>query len=278
VRGPEDETSDPSVRGPEDETSDPSVRGSEDETSDSGLRYDRIGRSYTATRRPDPRLAAQIHRALGDARTVLNVGAGTGAYEPHDRDVLAVEPSATMRAQRPPDAAPAIDARAEALPFADQAFDAAMAVLTVHHWSDPAAGLRELRRVARRVVVLGFDPDSAPRTWLTRDYLPGLLEPARPSLPEAAAALGAAAVETVPIPHDCTDGFLHAYWRRPHAYLDPVVRANISVLALLDEAAVQAFVQALAMDLETGLWERRNGHLRALPELDCGYRLLVAGA
>jgi SAM-dependent methyltransferase len=256
------------------------LRGPEDETrfSHAGLRYDEIGRSYTATRRPDPRLAAQIQRALGDARTVLNVGAGTGAYEPADREVLAVEPSATMRAQRPADAAPVIDGRAEALPFADDAFDAAMAVLTVHHWADPATGLRELRRVARRVVVVGFDTDWASRTWLTRDYLPGLLEPASPGLAKAAEALGAERVEPVPIPHDCTDGFLHAYWRRPQAYLDPVVRANISVLALLDDATVGTFTQALAGDLESGLWERRNGHLRALRELDCGYRLLVAGA
>jgi SAM-dependent methyltransferase len=242
-----------------------------------GLRYDEIGRSYTTTRRPDPRIAARIERALGDARTVLNVGAGTGAYEPRDREVLAVEPSATMRDQRPPGAAPVVDARAEALPFADGSFDAAMAVLTIHHWSDPAAGLRELRRVARRVVVFGFDP-AWPPTWLVRDYLPGVFGLERPSLREAAAALGAPHIETVPIPHDCTDGFLHAYWRRPHAYLDPVVRANISVLALLDDSAEAAFAAALARDLDSGAWERRNGHLRALDELDCGYRLLVTGA
>jgi SAM-dependent methyltransferase len=259
------------LRGPEDETRFSDAQPPQHETL-----YDRIGTSYGATRRPDPRIAAQIERALGDAQTVLNVGAGSGAYEPPGRRVLAVEPSATMRAQRPPNAAPVIDAQAEALPFGDGEFDAAMAVLTVHHWPDPAAGLRELRRVARRVLVLGFDPAWASRTWLTTQYLPGLFEPARPSLREAVAALGATRVEPVPIPHDCTDGFLHAYWRRPEAYLDPVVRANISLFALMDETAVAAFVSALQADLRSGAWERRNGHVRDLTELDCGYRLIVA--
>lgn len=251
-----------------------------------GARYDRIGRRYAATRAPDPRLAAVIERALGDARTVVNVGAGTGAYEPPGREVTAVEPSATMRAQRAAGpagrATPVVDAAAEALPFADDAFDAAMAVLTVHHWDDPVAGLRELRRVARRVVVLGFDPDWSERSWLTGEYLPGVLRPARPGLAASAAALGgeggaaAVRVEPVPIPHDCSDGFLHAFWRRPHAYLDPVVRANISVLALLPAERERAFVERLRHDLDTGAWDARHGHLRSLAELDLGYRLLLA--
>lgn len=238
--------------------------------------YDRTARTYTATRRPDPRIAARIEAALGDARTVVNVGAGTGAYEPPGRVVVAVEPSAAMRAQRPPGAAPVVDARAEALPFPDGSFDAAMAVLTVHHWDDPAAGLRELRRVARRVVVLGFDPTWADRLWLIRDYLPGVLESDRPGVQEAVAALGGARVESVPIPHDCTDGFLGAYWRRPEAYLDPVVRANISVLALLDDDVEAAFVERLRADLESGAWHAHNAGLLALEEVDQGYRLLVA--
>src|SRR3954452_13654526 len=218
-------------------------------TSAGGL-YDAIGRTYGATRRPDPRIAARIHAALGDAATVLNVGAGTGAYEPRDRRVVAVEPSKTMRAQRPPGAVRAIAATAEDVPFADGAFDAAMAVLTVHHWSDPEQGLRELRRVARRAVVLGFDPDFGERSWLTRDYLPGVLKPERPGIDAAVAALGGARVEPVAVPHDCTDGFMHAYWRRPEAYLDPVVRANISVFALLDEERLQSFVRRLEEDLQ----------------------------
>ena len=157
-----------------------------------------------------------------------------------------------------------------------------MAVLTVHHWDDPLAGLRELRRVARRVVVLGFDPDWSERSWLTRDYLPGVLRPARPGIAAAVAALGGARrrgsvrVEPVPIPHDCTDGFLHAFWRRPEAYLDPVVRANISVLALLPDERERAFVEHLRRDLDSGAWEARHGHLRSRRELDLGYRLLVA--
>jgi SAM-dependent methyltransferase len=246
-----------------------------------GARYDRIGRTYGATRVADPRLAARFAAALGDARTVLNVGAGTGGYEPADREVTAVEPSATMRAQRRRGAVPAIDATAEDLPFADGAFDAALAVLTVHHWADPEAGLRELRRVARRVVVFGFDLEAEPRSWLERDYLPGLLGSARPGVPATVAALGGAArvrVEPVPIPHDCTDGFLHAFWCRPEAYLDPVVRANISVFALLPDDRERAFVEHLRGDLDSGAWEARHGHLRALSELDLGYRLLSSGA
>ena len=242
-------------------------------------RYDRIGRSYGATRREDPRIAAQLHRALGDARTVVNVGAGTGAYEPRDREVVAVEPSATMRAARPAGAAPCVDAVAEALPFEDRAFDAAMAVLTVHHWDDPAAGLRELRRVARRAVVLGFDQHFGGPSWLTDDYLPGVLGKERPALPEAVAALGGAdavRVEPVPVPRDCADGFLHAFWARPEAYLDPVVRANISVFALLDDEAERRFVATLRDDLRSGAWDARHGPLRDRPELDLGYRLLVA--
>ena len=177
--------------------------------------YDRIGRSYVATRDEDPRIAAAIWGALGDARTVLNVGAGSGSYEPRDRDVTAVEPSAVMRAQRPPGAAPCIDARAEALPFADGSFDAAMAVLSDHHWEDRLGGLREMRRVARRAVVFQWDPEAGESFWLTRDYLPSFPDPQRVTLAETEAALGAKRSIPVPIPHDCRDGFLMAYWRRP---------------------------------------------------------------
>jgi SAM-dependent methyltransferase len=236
--------------------------------------YDRIGRSYAATRGEDPRIAAAIWGALGDARTVLNVGAGSGSYEPRDRDVTAVEPSAVMRAQRPPDAAPCIDARAEALPFADGAFDAAMAVLSDHHWEDRLGGLRELRRVARRAVVFQWDP--AYDFWLTRDYLPSFPGPQAVSLAEATAALGATRSIAVPIPHDCRDGFLMAYWRRPDAYLDPRVRANISVFAQLPVAEVEAMVGALRRDLESGAWVARNGALLSLDAYDFGYRLIVA--
>jgi SAM-dependent methyltransferase len=242
----------------------------------STARYDTIGRSYGATREEDPRIAAAIWGALGDARTVLNVGAGSGAYEPRDRDVVAVEPSAVMRAQRPPGAAPCVDARAEALPFGDGEFDAAMAVLSDHHWSDRVAGLRELRRVARRAVVFQWDPAYVDAFWLTR-YFPRFGRGLEDSFGEARAALGAPREIAVPIPHDCRDGFLMAYWRRPEAYLDPVVRANISVFALAPPGDVDAMVAALRADLGSGAWAERHADLLARDELDLGYRILVAG-
>jgi SAM-dependent methyltransferase len=210
---------------------------------------------------------------------VLNVGAGAGSYEPPDLDVTAVEPSAVMRAQRPPGSAPVIDARAEELPFPDASFDAAMAVLSDHHWDDRARGLAELRRVARRrVVLLAWDPRSVDASWLVRDYVPGFARMIDPDydLERMLAALGGGHIEPVPIPHDCRDGFLHAYWRRPGAYLDPNVRAGISVFRLLDPEDVSAAVERLAADLESGEWERRNGSLLELDELDLGYRLVVS--
>ena len=242
--------------------------------------YDTIGAGYPATRRTDPRIAAKIWAALGDARTVVNVGAGTGSYEPTDRDVTAVEPSALMRAQRPADAAPCVAASAEHLPFADQSFDAAMAVSTVHHWSDPLAGLRELRRVARRVVVFTFDGTDAgwsSRFWLTRDYLPEVaaLLVGRPPLAELAAAIGAR-TEPVLIPWDCADGFFEAYWRRPEAYLDERVRRGISVWTTVGPAAEQRAVRSLRADLESGRWAERNRELLDLEEAELGLRLFVA--
>jgi len=241
-----------------------------------GHLYDGIGEGYTSTRREDPSIAAAIHAALGDARTVLNVGAGAGSYEPRDREVLAVEPSPVMLAQRPPGAAPAVQASAEALPFGDGEFDAAMAVLSDHHWPDRAAGLRELKRVARRVVV--FQCDVGPgftHFWLVRDYLT-TFRPRSMSIAELAEILGAHRVEPVPIPHDCRDGFLSAYWRRPHAYLDPRVRDNISVFRLLPPADVEPPITRLREDLASGEWERRNAAILDRDAMDYGYRLVVA--
>jgi SAM-dependent methyltransferase len=242
----------------------------------SGL-YDRIGEGYSGQRRTEPRIAARIWAALGDAATVLNVGAGTGSYEPADRRVVAVEPSATMRAQRPAGAAPCVDARAEALPFADGSFDAAMAVLSDHHWQDPIAGLRELRRVARRVVVFQWESYAIPHFWLVRDYLPetALLGAGRPTLADRVAALDAR-TEPVPIPWDCVDGFFHAYWRRPEAYLDPAVRRGTSVWGRLGPAIEERATAALAADLASGRWHERNAAIVELPELDLGARLLIA--
>ncbi|MFM5915569.1 MAG: class I SAM-dependent methyltransferase [Chakrabartia godavariana] len=191
--------------------------------------YDTIGLNYQDLRRPDPRIAAVIDAALGNARTVVNVGAGTGSYEPAHRQVTAVEPSAAMIAKRACGAAKAVQASAEELPLADDAFDAAMAVLTIHHWPDKSAGLRELRRVTRGpIVLLTFDPASRP--WLT-DYLPELAaldEANMPALSDYARWLGPVRIAPVPVPHDCSDGFLYAYWRRPAAYLDPVIRSGSS--------------------------------------------------
>jgi SAM-dependent methyltransferase len=241
--------------------------------------YDTIGASYTVTRCTEPRIAARVWAALGDGRTVLNVGAGAGSYEPPDRHVLAVEPSAVMRAQRPAGAAPCVAAIAESLPFEDQSFDAAMAFATVHHWEDPIGGLREMRRVARRVVVFTHDSSEIGwrrRFWLTRDYLPEVadLVAGRPSLSEQARAIGAR-VEPVLIPWDCADGFFEAYWRRPEAYLDEDVRRGVSVWARVGRDAEQRAVRSLRDDLVSGRWAERNRDLVALDAAELGLRLLV---
>jgi SAM-dependent methyltransferase len=241
--------------------------------------YDEIGVTYATTRRPDPRIELQIAEALGDARSVVNVGAGVGSYEPRDRDVVAVEPSAVMIAQRPPDAAPAVQAPAEALPFPDQSFDAALAVLTMHHWSDWRAGVAELRRVAReRIVMLTFDPGFIFDYWLVRDYLPQIAvqdEARFPPLAVVAEALGGADVIPVPIARDCSDGFLCAWWQRPLAYCEARVRANISSLAVLDPAVAAEMMGRLERDVADGSWAARNADLLTQDEADFGYRLLV---
>jgi SAM-dependent methyltransferase len=238
--------------------------------------YDRIGQGYTAVRREDPTIAAAVHAALGDARTVVNVGAGAGSYEPRDRDVIAVEPSPVMLAQRPVGAAPAVQASAEALPFADDSFDAAMAMLTDHHWPDRAGGLRELRRVARRrAVVFQCDLEVQWDFWLLRDYLKPDWEGAM-TMTEVAGHLGAQRIAPVPIPHDCRDGFFAAYWRRPQAYLDPRVRDGISVFRLMPADEVDAAIERLRADLESGAWARRNADILERESMDLGYRLVIA--
>ncbi|XYH97722.1 class I SAM-dependent methyltransferase [Sorangium sp. So ce1128] len=246
---------------------------------DMGTVYDRIGASYSATRGQDPRIAALINDALGDARSVVNVGAGTGAYEPTDREVLAVEPSETMIAQRPPRSAPVIQASAEDLPLRDDAFDAALAVNTVHHWTDLRAGLRELRRVARRRIVIFLrDAMSGTPFWLTEDYLPPLDPSRRNSAIIQVIQDELPSVKALPVrmPRDCVDGLFSAYWARPEMYVDSEVRRNISNFALATEDDVAGGLAALQADLESGAWDRRYGHLRSLSELDLGHRLLVA--
>lgn len=240
--------------------------------------YDTIGTTYTVTRRTEPRIAEQFWAALGDARTVLNVGAGTGSYEPPDRDVIAVEPSAVMRAQRPAGAAPCVAATAAHLPFADQSFDAAMAFATVHHWPDPIAGLREMQRVARRVVVFTYDGTDAnwrQRFWLTRDYLPEFAVSPTGFANELAQAIGARQ-EPVLIPWDCVDGFFEAYWRRPEAYLDERVRRGTSVWSIVGPDAEQRAVRTLRDDLASGRWAERNHDLFTLDAAELGLRILIA--
>ena len=239
-------------------------------------KYDSIGIDYARLRRPDPRIAARIHAALGPARRVVNVGAGAGSYEPADREVVAVEPSAAMIAQRPPGAAPAVQASAEALPFPDKSFDAAMAVLTIHHWADQPRGLAEMRRVASGpVVLLTFDP-ACRAAWLL-DYLPALAEldaAQMPAMADYARWLGPVEVSAVPVPADCTDGFLYAWWRRPEAYLDPRIRQGSSSFYALGD--VDAALERLRRDLESGAWHRRHADLLEMEECDLGYRLVVS--
>ncbi|MFE6365597.1 class I SAM-dependent methyltransferase [Streptomyces sp. NPDC057806] len=241
--------------------------------------YNSIGTTYGGTRRPDPRIAARIHQALGDATTVINVGAGTGSYEP-SHTVLAVEPSSVMIAQRPAGSAPAVEASAEALPVAEKSVDAAMALLTVHHWSSLEAGIGELRRIARRrIVILTFDPDVNHSFWLLREYLPEAAAFDRTravAVDRLATLLSDARIEPVPIPHDCTDGFLAAFWRRPHAYLDPHVRAGISLFAQISDDVLQPGLARLEDDLSRGRWHERHADLLDREALDTGYRLLVA--
>ncbi len=242
--------------------------------------YDEIGRGYVVTRRPDPRIARAIFDALGDCRSVLNVGAGAGSYEPRHLRVVAVEPSLQMIRQRPDGAAPVAQAVAEHLPFARASFDAALAVLTMHHWRDSAAGLAELARVARRrVLILTWDPARRDAFWLTAEYLPEILDldvPRFPSLAEIAGSLGEVEARILPVPHDCQDGFLGAFWRRPEAYLDPNVRRAMSGFAQLRPGTLDAGLERLAHDLSSGRWDARFGHLRYQENADLGYRLLVA--
>jgi len=241
--------------------------------------YDTHGRGYAHRRRPDPRIATLIHAALGDARTVLNVGAGAGSYEPDDRYVLAVEPSAAMRAQRPPGAAPALVATAERLPFDDDTFDAVMATVTVHQWRDTTVGLTELRRVSRGpVVVLTFDGDELDRFWLA-DYAPELIAAERrryPAIATVAAAIGRLTeVREVPIPIDCVDGFTEAYYARPEAFLDPHVRAAQSAWGFITPEATKRAVDRLRSDLTSGRWQQTYGHLLTQPQFVGSLRLLV---
>lgn len=241
--------------------------------------YETIGRSYSVTRREDPRIAAAIFGAIGADVTVVDVGAGTGNYEPAGERVVAVEPSTEMIRQRVNDHS-VVRGVAEALPFADGAFDVGLAVLTIHHWSDPIVGLRELRRASRRQVIVYFD-HAVTSTFWAMDYFPAgrtssvVLD--APGLDVIAAALDVRDVQVLPIPADCVDGFGAAYWARPEAYTDPVIQAGMSWLALMDDDERAAGTRSLERDLASGEWHRRHGHLLEQTQFDGGHRLAIAG-
>lgn len=244
-------------------------------------RYNSIGRDYVLTRREDPRLAARIHRELGDARSVVNVGAGAGSYEPRDRHVIAIEPSDVMADQRPAELAPALRATAGDLPLRDRSVDAAMAVLALHHWDDEQElGVRELRRVARdAVVIVTYDARISGQMWLMADYLPevaGLDRRIFPSPDLIAAWLGGSTVvEPLPIPRDTPDWTLGSFWAHPERVLDEDARAATSGFARMPEPVVRRVVNAVTADLASGAWDRRHGHLRGLDAYDAGLRLIV---
>ncbi|CAL9430926.1 hypothetical protein SUDANB95_02033 [Actinosynnema sp. ALI-1.44] len=240
--------------------------------------YDDIGTGYALGRRTDPRWMTAILGALGGARTIANVGAGTGSYEPDDRTVVALEPSTEMIRQRPPEVGPAVRAVAEALPLRDHAVDAALAVLTVHHWTDWRAGLAELRRIAPRRVVLAYDTSRHTEFWFVREYVPEIadLERTRPSAADIADELGADSVTPLPLPWDFVDGVFPAYWRRPDAYLDPRVRRACSALAQTDPAAVDRGISRLRADLDSGRWHDDHRDLLDLDQWDAGFRLVVS--
>jgi SAM-dependent methyltransferase len=245
-------------------------------------RYDVIGAEYAATRREDPRIAALVHAVLGEARTIVNVGAGAGSYEPRDRHVAAVEPSAVMIAQRHPRLPPAIRSGAYPLPFEDRSMDAAMAILTIHHWDeDQERGVREMRRVARGpVVILTYDAEVSARMWLMADYLPEVAELDRrifPPLETLAGWLdGDVTVREVPIPRDTPDWSLGSFWAHPERVLDARARSSTSGFARMSAEVVNRVVEAVERDLQDGTWDRRHGHLRELDEYDAGLRLLVS--
>jgi SAM-dependent methyltransferase len=240
--------------------------------------YDQIGTTYARYRRPDARIAAAIDAALEGCVRVVSIGSGTGAYEPRTRGPVAVEPSRTMIGQGSEDAAPVVQGVAERLPFGGDSFDAALAVLAVHHWPDTQRGLAEMRRVASKQVVLTWDPAIFGRYWFVPDYLPEIAAHEAPlaTLDAVCAGLNVIIVQTVPVPWDCTDGFMGAYWRRPERYLDSDARAAISSLSLFDQNIVISAMQRLEADLADGTWKARNADLADRMELDLGYRLVVA--
>lgn len=242
--------------------------------------YDKGGQFYSGIRKPDPRIASAIHAALGGSRTVLNVGAGAGSYEPGDRYVVPLEPSQSMRKQRPRNLAPALNGSVESIPFDDEAFDAAMGVLTVHHWKDRTKCLRELRRVTSGpIVLMTFDPEAPTEFWMG-DYAPELVEIERKrygTIRSITDVLGGdCRVEPIAIPKDCTDGFQVAFYARPEAFLQKEVRKSQSAWSFLSGDVEERIVQNLSRDLSSGTWEKKYGHLRQRATINCQLRLIVA--
>lgn len=240
--------------------------------------YDRIGVGYGLVRRPDPRLTALIHAALGDAELVLNVGAGAGSYEPTDRQVVAAEPSQVMLGQHP--GLRRVRAVAGALPFGSRSFDAAMAIMAVHHWPDLLVGLDEMRRVAARQVVFTWDPEFDRELWVVSEYVPQIraIEHARfTPLSTLVSALDAHTVRRFEIPWDFSDGYQPAFGHRPEAYLDPSIRAASSTFAQLPDSVVEPAMDRLRRDLQSGAWHERHRGLLDSDRMDFGYRLVVAG-
>ena len=244
--------------------------------------YNKIGTDYTNTRRPDPRLADLIHSPLEGMESILNVGAGAGSYEPADKSLIALEPSSTMISQRPAGAAPCVSGEVENLPFADNSFDSAMALLTLHHWRDIWRGLSELKRVVRKRIVIhthAWEAAEAEGFWLTNDYIPEIIDQDAerfPNFADIASQFRAAHVIEVPIPHDCIDGFLCAYWRRPEAYLNEQVRKGISSFQQIPQPVFAKGLAKLKADLDSGHWVERYGELLDKETIDLGYRLIVA--
>lgn len=241
--------------------------------------YNKIGMDYAQKRQSDPRLAALIHAQIPGLNSVLNVGAGAGSYEPENKNLIALEPSWRMIGQRPEGAAPCVCAVAEHLPFPDNSFEAGLALLTVHHWANMERGLDELQRViSKRLVIHTWDPAATEHYWLINDYIPELLEldAARfMKIEDLIAKFNTARLITVPIPDDCTDGFLGAYWARPQAYFDPVVKSGISSFQQISQSALDRGLSRLKTDLDNGLWLRRYAELAHKKKIDLGYRLIV---
>jgi SAM-dependent methyltransferase len=251
------------------------------EIKDPAYNYDKLGQKYSVKRQTEPAIFSYIVKALGDAATVLNVGAGTGSYEPTDRYVIAVEPSLVMRSQRESNNKnPAVIAFADNLPFDDNSFEASTAFVTVHHWSDIHKGLHELRRVTKnQVIIMTFDPEALDDFW-NAIYFPELIEAEKkryPSIDFITTALGGTCeVQKIPIPFDCADGFQEAFYGRPEAFLDKQVRQSQSAWGFISPEVEEKYIKDFAEELASGEWDKKYGHYRTQPSFTCALRLIIS--